>query len=351
MRRKNLIRVSIIGANGYTGLELMNLLSGHPQAEIAHLVSRSNAGVKVSRLYPSLHKFECKCFEELDLGAIADDSDVVFSALPHAASAEVCGKLFEKGLKVIDLSADFRYRNVSVYEQWYKVKHPCPELCSGAVYGLPEIYREKIKVAKIIGNPGCYTTCSILPLYPLLKDKIIRPQGIIIDAKSGTSGAGRKAEVDYSFCEVNENFKAYAVTTHRHTSEIEQELSFAAGADVALSFTPHLLPIQRGILATIYCEPEQGVTGGDIFTAYQKHYGSEPFVIINEEGVLPEIKQVRHSNYVSIGFKLDKRLNRLIVISALDNLVKGASGQAIQNMNIMFGLDERTGLEQLSRYI
>ena len=346
-----MIKASIIGANGYTGLELMNLLSCHPQAKIAHIVSRSNAGIKARQLYPTLHRLGEKRFENLDLDAIAEGSDVVFSALPHSASAEVCGKLCRKGLKVIDLSADFRYRDKSVYEQWYKVKHPCPELCSRAVYGLPEIYREKIRGAQIVGNPGCYTTCSILALYPLLKEKAISPDGIIIDAKSGTSGAGRKAEADLSFCEVNENFKAYAVTTHRHTSEIEQELSLAAGRAVALSFTPHLLPIQRGILATIYCEPERGVMDGDIYSVYQKYYAGEPFVVINEEGVFPEIKHVRHSNYISIGFKLDKRINRLIIISALDNLVKGASGQAIQNMNIMFGLDERAGLEHLSRYI
>lgn len=346
-----MINVSIIGANGYTGLELMNLLCGHPEVSVKHLISRSNVGTKITQMYPNLYALRDKCFEDVDLDAIAKDSDIVFTALPHAASAQICVELHQRGVKVIDLSADFRYRDQNIYEQWYKVKHPCPELSSQAVYGLPEVYRDKIKTSKIIGNPGCYTTCSILPLYPLLKEKAVCPDGIIIDAKSGTSGAGRKAEVDYSFCEVNENFKAYAVTTHRHTSEIEQELSFVAGKEIKLSFTPHLLPVSRGILATIYCGLGEKVTGEDIYDIYRKYYGKEPFVVINEEGALPEIKHVRHTNYISIGFKVDKRLNRLIIVSVIDNLIKGAGGQAVQNMNIMFGLCEDTGLKQLSKYI
>lgn len=351
VRRFNMVNVSIIGANGYTGLELMCIFANHPEAKIRHLVSRSNAGVPVTDIYPNLYTYKDYVFEDMDAEKIAGDSDVVFTALPHGASAEICGVFYNKGVKVIDLSADFRYRDLSVYEKWYKVTHPDPALNFKAVYGLPEIYREKIKKADIIGNPGCYTTCSILPLYPLLKEKLIDEKSIIIDAKSGTSGAGRKAEINNLFCEVNENFKAYSVTSHRHTSEIEQELSFAAGKEVMLSFTPHLLPLQRGILCTIYCNIQNAITAEEIYGAYAKYYANEPFVIVNKEGVLPEIKHVKNSNYISIGFKVDKRLNRLIIVSVIDNLTKGASGQAVQNMNLMFGIEETAGLKNLSKYI
>lgn len=346
-----MINVSIIGANGYTGLELMNVLAGHSKVRIKHLVSRSNAGTAVTDMYPSLTAYEGLSFDDADEVQIAADSDVVFTALPHGASAEYVAKLNKKGVRVIDLSADFRYRDLSVYESWYKVKHPCPELNGYAVYGMPELYRAQIKTSAIIGNPGCYTTCSILAMYPLINEKLVKTDNLIIDAKSGTSGAGKKADTANLFCEVNENFKAYGVTTHRHTSEIEQELSFSAGTKVTLSFTPHLLPIQRGILCTSYLNLNDKVTADDIFKAYQKHYKDEPFVIINEEGKLPEIKHVKGSNYISIGFKVDKRLNRVVVISVLDNLIKGASGQAVQNMNIMFGIKETEGLTQNSRYL
>lgn len=346
-----MINISIIGANGYTGLELMCILNNHPQANIVHLVSRSNANVKVRDLYPNLYSYAQMQFEDLDIDKISADSDVVFTALPHAASAEICGKFFEKGIKVIDLSADFRYKNLDTYEKTYKVKHPNPLMNEKAVYGLCEIYKEDIKKADVVGNPGCYTTCSIMPLYPLLKENLINPDTIIIDAKSGASGAGRKAELSLAFCEVNENFKAYALTNHRHTSEIEQELSIAAGKEINLSFNPHLLPIQRGILSTIYCDINGGFTSEDFLNAYKKYYGGQPFVIINEEGILPEIKHVKHTNYISIGYKIDKRLNKIILVSVIDNLTKGASGQAVQNMNIMFDLDETTGLKDLSKYV
>lgn len=346
-----MINVSIIGANGYTGLELMCILSNHSDVNIKHFVSRSNSGKKVIELYPNLFNLKDIEFENLDIDKISADSDVVFTALPHAASASICEKFYEKGVKVIDLSADFRYKDLSVYEKWYNVKHPNPKMNKNAVYGLPEIYKNEIKNASIIGNPGCYTTCSILPLYPLLKDKIINPDTIIIDAKSGTSGAGRKAIIENTFCEVNENFKAYGITTHRHASEIEQELSIAAGKKIMLSFNPHLLPLQRGILATIYCDISDSITNEDIFNTYNKYYKNQPFVNINQEGILPELKHVKNSNYISIGYKIDKRLNKVIIVSVIDNLIKGASGQAVQNMNIMFNLDETTGLKNISRYI
>ncbi len=345
-----MINVSVIGANGYTGLELMCILAGHKDVNVKHLVSRSNAGTGVTELYPSLYPYKDVKFEELDIDLIAGDSDAVFTALPHAASAEICGRFYAKGVKVIDLSADFRYRDIAVYEKWY-APHPNPEMNKNAVYGLPEIYREKIKNAAVVGNPGCYTTCSILPLYPVLKEKLVNPDTIIIDAKSGTSGAGRKAELNLLFCEVNENFKAYSLTKHRHTSEIEQELSLAAGKDIMLSFNPHLLPVQRGILSTIYCDISKDINGETVFDAFNKYYANEPFVIINKEGVLPELKHVRHTNYISIGYVIDKRLNKLIIVSVLDNITKGASGQAVQNMNIMFGLDEKEGIANISRYL
>lgn len=346
-----MINVSIIGANGYTGLQLMTLLLSHKRVTLGHLVSVSNAGKDITDLYPSLYALKGKKFEGADIDAIAADSDVVFTALPHVTSAEFVAKFYKKGVKVIDLSADFRYKDIDLYNSVYGCTHPFPELSGYSVYGLPEVYRHQIKNAFIVANPGCYTTCSILALYPALKEKLVRPDNIIIDAKSGTSGAGRKADTQNLFCEVNENFKAYAVTTHRHTSEIEQELSLAGGKQISLSFTPHLLPLQRGILSTCYANLMPGISGDDVYHAFKKHYNNEPFVIVNPEGTLPELKHVRGTNYASIGFKIDKRLNRVVIVSAIDNLIKGASGQAIQNMNLLFSLDETMGLQALSQYV
>ncbi|MDR3264175.1 MAG: N-acetyl-gamma-glutamyl-phosphate reductase [Clostridiales bacterium] len=345
-----MIKASIIGANGYTGLELMNILSAHKDAAVTHLVSVSNAGTPVTDIYPSLVDYRDKCFETLDIDKISDGSDVIFSCLPHSASAEICSAFFNRGKKIIDLSADFRYKSLDVYEKTYKVTHPDKELLNKAVYGLPELYRKKISSSSIVGNPGCYTTSSILPVYPLLKEAVVDADDIIIDAKSGTSGAGRKAEISGLFAEVNENFKAYSVAVHRHTSEIEQELSIAAGKDVAVSFTPHLLPINRGILSTIHLKLKKNRSADDIYDLYMKYYGTEPFVIISKDK-LPSINSVKYGNYISIGFVVDKRLNRLIVISCLDNLIKGASGQAVQNMNIMFGIEETEGLKFQPRHI
>jgi N-acetyl-gamma-glutamyl-phosphate reductase len=338
-----MINVSVVGANGYTGLELLNILSAHKGAAVKRAVSVSNAGTYINDMYPALLDYREMKFETLDVDAIAADSDLVFSCLPHAASAEICKKFYERGLKIIDLSADFRYDDLSVYEKTYKVVHPCPELLEQSVYGLPELYRKKIRKASVVGNPGCYTTCSIIPLYPLVKEKIVDADNIIIDAKSGVSGAGKKAEISGLFAEVNENFKAYAVATHRHTSEIEQEISKAAKKKVALSFTPHLLPITRGILSTIHLKLKKNVSQEDVFNLYDKYYKNEPFVVVDK--TLPTINSVKYGNYIRIGFVVDKRLNRLIVVSCLDNLIKGASGQAVQNMNIMFELDETEGLK------
>ena len=337
-----MIKVGVIGANGYTGFELLKLIHAHPELTLTAAASRSNAGTKLSELFPAL-KFAYGDAEfcEPDSDEIAAKSDVVFTALPHAASAEIGGKLFDKGVKVIDLSADFRYTDVKLYESTYGVTHPRSELNKLAAYGLCEINRDNVKKAPVIGNPGCYTTCSILPLYPLVKNKLIDGNSIIIDAASGITGAGRKSDVAYNYCETAESFKAYGVTTHRHTTEIEEKLS--VNSQIKVSFTPHLLPCKRGILATIYANLNKGVTAADINDAYSC-YGGEKFAVALGEGVLPELKWVVGSNVCAFGYKIDSKNNRIIIVSAIDNLLKGASGQAIQNLNIMFGLPEHTGL-------
>lgn len=336
-----MINVGILGANGYTGAELMKILSKHKEADIKILSSRSEQGKKVTDVYPNLTQLKDKVFSEPDLEELSK-MDVVFSCLPHAASSELCSKLYYKGVKIIDLSADFRYKSLDIYQNTYKVNHAAPELLNEAVYGLPEINREKIKKTSLVGNPGCYTTSSILPLYPVIKEDLVKSYEIIIDSKSGTSGAGKKADIDLNFTEVNESFKAYGVTTHRHTSEIEEVLSLNTQKDVKVCFTPHLLPINRGILSTIYAPLKKQVDESEVYNLYDKYYGNETFINITKD--LPQIKWVTNTNNVFIGFRLDKKNNLLIIISVLDNLVKGASGQAVQNMNIMFGLDETTGI-------
>lgn len=336
-----MIRVSVIGANGYTGAELLNIFRHHPLIEVGSLVSKSNSGKKVSELYPGMVAYRDKIYQEVDIKKIAQDSDVVFTALPHGKSAEIVSQLIQFGVKVIDLSADFRYDNVDKYQEIYKVEHIARDLVG--VYGLPEINRETIKGKSLVANPGCYTTSAILPLYPLVKEGLIDTQDIIVNAASGVSGAGRKAELGLAFCETNENYKAYAVTTHRHTSEIEEKLSQAAGTNVILEFVPHLLPIQRGILSTIYVRPQSGVDERRIQDVYESYYGKEEFIVVDRD-TLPSINQIKFSNYCKIGYKYDKRTGRLVIVSALDNLVKGASGQAVQNMNIIMGIPENTGL-------
>ena len=346
-----MIKVGIIGANGYTGAELMRLLAMHGKAKVTYIASRSNAGTAATELYPSLYaKYKDMKYEEPDAKECAKKCDVAFTCLPHAASAAFGAELCHSGVKVIDLSADFRYDDINLYEKTYKVVHPAKELNKEAVYGLVELYREQIKSARIIGNPGCYTTSSILPLYPLIKENLISENGIIIDSKSGVTGAGRKADIAYNYCETDESFKAYAVTTHRHTSEIEEKLS-VDGKKIALSFTPHLLPVKRGILSTIYADLKNGADEQKIAAVYDKYYGAEPFVNVFPEGTLPEIKWVAGSNTCKIGYKVDKRLNKIIIVSCLDNLIKGAAGQAIQNMNVMFGVDEKEGLPLCANYL
>ncbi len=343
-----MINVSVIGATGYAGAELMRILSGHKKVNIKHAVSKSFSGKKLSEIYPNFKSCDF-VLEELDIKAVCADSDIVFTCLPHGTSAKVVPELLDQGVRVIDLSGDFRYTDANVYEDWYKTEHKAKHLLEKSVYGMPEIYREEIKKSSLIGNPGCYTTCAILPLYPLLKAGLIDTSGIIIDAKSGASGAGRSADLPLSFCEVNDNVKAYKIAEHRHTSEIEQELSFAAGEDITLSFTPHLLPIKRGIISTIYAAPKKGIDESSIIDAY-KMYENEPFVQVYD-GSLPEIKHVAGSNNCAIGFVFDKRAGRLVIVSCIDNLIKGAAGCAVQNMNIMSSFDENEGLNNIGWYL
>ncbi len=344
-----MIKASIIGASGYTGVELLKIFSLHDQVNVMHLVSPNNVGKKVTDLYSGMHDYKDYTFSALDYDLIAADSDVVFCAFPHAASAEAAAEFIARGVKVIDLSADYRYDNIQTYEKVYKVTHPHPELKK--VYGITELFREDIKVANLIANAGCYTTASIMPLYPLIQMGLIDNNNIIINASSGVTGAGRKATLAGSYTETNENYSAYAIGTHRHTSEIEEKLSVAAGSDIIIQFTPHLLPVNRGILTTICTTPLKGVTEKDIKSAYNKYYQSEQFVILGEDGDLPELKQVRGSNYIKIGYVMDTRTGRLIIISAIDNLIKGASGQAVQNMNVMFGIAENIGLKSQPMHI
>lgn len=347
---KNQVRVGILGVTGYAGVELARIISSHPNATLTYIVSHSYVGQKLSEVYPHLKNVVDLTCEELDVTAAQQRCDVVFTALPHGASKEVIPALYEAGVKIIDLSGDFRYNDIQVYEQWYHQEHTAPELLEKSVYGLPELHREAIKKADLIGNPGCYTTCSILGLAPLLAAGICDTKNIIIDAKSGVSGAGRGLGIDYHFCECTENMKAYKLATHRHTSEIEQELSLVAGENIMLSFSPHLVPMKRGIFATSYANLKKNVSHHEVVSLYQEFYKGEPFVRIYESG-LPESNHVAGSNFVDIGFCIDERLNRIIIISAIDNLFKGAAGQAVQNMNLLFGLDETAGIAAAGYYL
>ncbi len=346
-----MIRVSLLGATGYAGIELVRLLSCHPNVKLTNLISHSYAGKELRDVYPQFSTYENMNLVEFDIDSIIANSDVVFTSLPHGASSKIIPQLYDRGMKIIDLSGDFRYLSAKVFEDWYGYTHPNPELLKESIYGLPELHKEDIKDATLVGNPGCYPTGAILGLAPLLKHQLIDNSSIIIDSKSGTTGAGRAASVELNFCEVNENVKAYKVSTHRHTSEIEQELSLVAGQDITLSFTPHLLPIKRGILSTMYAALLDPVFFDDIYDLYKDFYKKEPFIHIYTEGKLPEVKYVNGSNGCHIGLTIDKRTNRIIVITAIDNLIKGAGGQAIQNMNIMFGLDETTGLNQIGWFL
>jgi N-acetyl-gamma-glutamyl-phosphate reductase len=342
-----MIKVGIIGATGYAGNELVRLLLGHKDAEIVWLGSRSYIDQNYSDVYRNMFKLvDAKCMDD-NMEQLANEVDVIFTATPQGLCASLVNDEILSKTKIIDLSADFRLKDVNAYEQWYKLEHKAPQYIDEAVYGLCEINRDKVsKDTRIIANPGCYTTTSIITLYPMVKEGIINPDTIIIDAKSGTSGAGRGAKVANLFCEVNESMKAYGVGTHRHTPEIEEQLGYACGRDdLKLIFTPHLVPMNRGILVTAYANLAKDVTYEDVKAAYDKYYDKEYFVRVLPKDVCPETRWVEGSNFVDIGFKIEPRTNRLIMMGALDNLVKGAAGQAVQNMNLLFGLPENEGLQ------
>ncbi len=342
-----MIKAAILGGSGYTGLELMRILHLHPEVELVWVTSRKHAGEPINSLFPSLTAFKNMKF--IDPAEIDGQpkADVVFTAVPHQTAMNAVPKFLEMGAKVVDLSADFRIRDKEVYEKWY-VEHTAPELLSKAVYGLPEIYGGQISTSHLVANPGCYPTSTILPLYPLLKQGLIDHKGIVVDSKSGASGAGRGASVALLFCEVNEGFKAYKVGQHRHTPEIEQELSEAAGEAVTISFTPHLVPMSRGILTTSYSMVKDGVATDDVLECLVSAYENSPFVTVFPRGTFPNVSHVRGTNFCFIGAHVDGRTGRLVLVSVIDNLTKGASGQAVQNMNLMFGLDQKMGLEGLA---
>lgn len=340
-----MIRAGIIGATGYAGGELVRILTGHKNVEIKWYGSRSYIDKKYAEVYQNMFQIvDDKCMDD-NMEALADQVDVIFTATPQGLCASLVNEEILSKVKIIDLSADFRIKDVATYEAWYKIQHPTPQFIPEAVYGLCEINREAVKKARLVANPGCYPTCSTLSIYPLLKEGLIDPNTIIIDAKSGTSGAGRSAKVDNLYCEVNENIKAYGVANHRHTPEIEEQLSYAAGEPVLLNFTPHLVPMNRGILITAYASLKKDISYEEAKAAYDKYYAEEKFVRVLDKDVCPQTKWVEGSNYVDMNFKIDPRTKRVIMMGAMDNLVKGAAGQAVQNMNLMFGQKESEGLE------
>lgn len=339
------IKAGIIGATGYAGGELVRILSRHPEVEIVWYGSRSYIDQNYADVYRNMFEIvDAKCLDD-NMEELAERADVIFTATPQGFCASMMSEEILSKTKIVDLSADFRIKDVKTYEKWYGIEHKSPQFIEEAVYGLCEVNREQIKGARLIANPGCYTTCSILTAYPLAKEGMIDMSTLIVDAKSGTSGAGRGAKVPNLYCEVNENIKAYGVASHRHTPEIEEQLGYAAGEEVLINFTPHLVPMNRGILATEYATLTKKVTTEEVKAVYDKYYAKETFVRVMGDGVCPETKWVEGSNYVDIGFKIDERTGRIIMMGAIDNLVKGAAGQAVQNMNLLFGLDETMGLD------
>jgi N-acetyl-gamma-glutamyl-phosphate reductase len=335
--------VAVVGASGYTGVELLRLLAGHPQVAVTCVTSRQQAGQPLSAAFPALAGIYDLHFEALEPAELSGRAEVVFLAVPHQAAMGMVPQLLAAGFRVVDLSADYRLRDAAVYAEWYE-PHQTPELLGEAVYGLPELYREQIKGARLVANPGCYPTSAALALTPLLRHRLIDPATLIIDSKSGTSGAGRAAKVETLYCEVNEGFKAYGLPRHRHTPEIEQTLSAVAGQPVTISFTPHLVPANRGILSTCYASLVGEPSLSDLVALYRREYAGEPFVRVLPAGTLPNIGHVRGSNFCDIGLAVDPRTRRVVAVAVIDNLVKGAAGQALQNMNLMLGCVEDAGL-------
>jgi N-acetyl-gamma-glutamyl-phosphate reductase len=343
----NLAKVAVIGASGYSGEELVRLLSRHPFIELVALTSRQVAGQSLASVYPKFAgtRYSGLKFVESTVDAVTGSgAQFVFLALPHGVATEFAKPLVAAGLRVLDLSADFRVKDSAVYEEFYREKHHAPELAAMSVYGSPELYREKISDAQLVACPGCYPTSILVPLVPLLRRGLLKPQTIVVSSMSGVSGAGRNAKLDYLFVECNESVRAYSVPKHRHLSEVEQELSIAAGEKVTINFTPHLIPVNRGIHTTTYCAPADGIEPWHIENAYLETYQKEPFVRVLSGGALPDTKNVSFTNFLDLAWRHDPRTGRLILMSAEDNLVKGASGQAVQCLNIMGGWDETSGL-------
>ena len=339
-----MLKIGIIGATGYAGGELVRLLLGHKEAEIVWYGSRSYADQKYASIYQNMFQIvEDTCLDD-NMEAMAKQVDVIFTATPQGLCASLVNEDILNKVKIVDLSADFRIKDVKVYEKWYGIEHKSPQYIQEAVYGLCEVNREAVKKARLVANPGCYPTCSFLSVYPLVKEGLIDPNTLIIDAKSGTSGAGRGAKVDNLFCEVNENIKAYGVAGHRHTPEIEEQLSRAAKEPVLINFTPHLVPMQRGILVTAYASLKREISYEEVKAVYDRYYNKETFVRVLEKDVCPQTRWVEGSNFVDVNFKIDPRTRRIVMMGAMDNLVKGAAGQAVQNMNLMFGIEETEGL-------
>lgn len=346
-----MIKAGIIGSTGYAGNELARLLLQHKEAEVVWYGSRSYIDKKYAEVYQNLFQLvDADCLDD-NMEELADAVDVIFTATPQGLCASLVNEEILSKVKIIDLSADFRIKDVKTYEAWYGLEHKSPRFIEEAVYGLCEINRDKIKTARLVANPGCYPTCSFLSIYPLVKEGLIDTDTLIIDAKSGTSGAGRGAKVNNLYCEVNENIKAYGVASHRHTPEIEEQLSYQAGKPVLINFTPHLVPMNRGILVTAYASlVNKNISYEEVKAVYDNYYAKETFVRVLNQDVPPETRWVEGSNYVDVNVKLDKRTGRIIMMGAMDNLVKGAAGQAVQNMNLMFGLSETEGLLQVPMF-
>ena len=340
------MRAGLVGVTGYTGMELVRILASHPGMELVQVTSRKEAGQRLCAIYPFLQGMPVGelTISLPDIDQLAKDCDIIFLAIPHGLAMEMGADLVERGCKVVDLSADFRIRDRAVYEEWYKVPHTRAHMIAEAVYGLPELYADKVRPARLVANPGCYPTASILGLYPALKNGLVSHENVVIDAKSGTTGAGRTLKTNTLFCEMHDSFRAYGLGTHRHTPEIEQELSLIAGADMTISFNPHILPVNRGILATIYTSLLSPLSTKEVHAAYAREYEDHPFVRVLPVGSLPELRNVRGTMLCDIGLVVDKRTNRLIIVSAIDNLCRGASGQAVANANLMLGLPLDLGL-------
>lgn len=338
-------KAGVVGATGYAGAELVRILCAHSGVELSVLTSRQYAGIGIAEVYPAFKGVVDLICRPFEIDSLCEAVDVVFIALPHKLPMGFVPDLIARGKQVIDLSADFRLKDAALYEAHYE-PHTAQDLLATAVYGLAEVYKAEIEQAQLVGNPGCYPTSALLPLVPLLKAGLVKSDTIIIDAKSGVSGAGRGLSLTNHFCQVNGSFKAYKVAEHRHAPEIEQELSIANGSPVKISFVPHLVPMTRGMLTTIYCDLKKDPSAQEIRTCLASYYEGRPFVRIGPEGQSPDTLNVKGTNYCDIGFKIDSRVNRLILMAAIDNLVKGAAGQAVQNMNIMLGFDETEGLTQ-----